>query len=62
MLSDLEQFNKTGQFEIYCALYNKYCVKWLHFSWNGMAARTELAILDHNSERACAQTNGGNQC
>ena len=52
LLSDLAyltEFNHTGQFEIYHSLYNKYCPKRLHFGWNGMVARSELAILDHNS-------------
>ena len=27
----------------------KYVPKWEHFSYNGMLARTQLAILDHNN-------------
>ena len=35
--------------EIYHSLYNKYCPKRLHFSYNGMIARPQLAVLDFNS-------------
>ena len=52
LLADLKyfvQFNHTGSLEVYHALYNKYCPKRLHFSLPGMIARSELAVLDHNS-------------
>ena len=42
-------FHHTGNLEAYHALYNKYCPKRLHFSYNGIIARSQLAILDHNS-------------
>ena len=63
-LKHLTKFNHTGQFEVYYTLHNKYCLKQLHFSWNDMAARTELAILDHNSgtERAYVHAKDGKQC
>ena len=51
-LSDLKyltNFNHTGTLEVYHSLYNKYCPKWLHFSYNGMIARSQLAVLDFNS-------------
>ena len=58
LLNDLQyltEFNHTGQLEVYHSLYNKYCLKRLHLGWNGMVARSELAILDHNSGTDCAQ-------
>ena len=58
LLNDLQyltEFNHTGQLEVYHSLYNKYCLERLHFGWNGMVARSELAILDHNSGTDCAQ-------
>ena len=54
-LQYLTEFNHTGQLEVYHSLFNKYCPKRLHFGWNGMVARSELAILDHNSGTDCAQ-------
>ena len=48
-LKYLVGFHHTGNLEVYHALYNKYCPKRLHFSYNGMIARSQLAILDHNS-------------
>ena len=54
-LQHLTEFNHTGQLEVYHSSYNKYCPKRLHFGWNGMVARSELAILDHNSGTDCAQ-------
>ena len=48
-LKHLVDFRHTGNLEVYHALYNKYCPKRLHFSYNGMIARSQLAILDHNS-------------
>ena len=30
-------------------MLTKYCPKRQHFSYNGMQARTELAIIDHNN-------------
>ena len=34
---------------MYHSVINKFCLKRLHFSWNGMVARTEKATLDRNS-------------
>lgn len=52
LLSDLKyltSFNHTGTLEVYHSLYNKYCPKRLHFSYKGMIARSQLAVLDFNS-------------
>ena len=52
LLSDLKylrNFNHTGSLEVYHSLYNKYCPKSLHFSYEGMIARSQLAVLDFNS-------------
>ena len=64
LLSDLRyltSFNHTGTLEVYHSLYNKYCPKRLHFSYKGMVARSQLAILDFNSgaNRDQAVTNSG---
>ena len=45
----LTKFSHTGTLEVYHSLYNKYCPKRLHFSYAGMIARSQLAVLDHNS-------------
>ena len=45
----LVEFKHTGNLEVYHALYNKYCPKRLHFSYAGMIARSQLAILDFNA-------------
>ena len=42
-------FSHTGNLEVYHSLYNKYCPKRLHFCYNGMIARSQLAVLDYNS-------------
>ena len=52
LLSDLKylvDFCHTGNLEVYHSLYNKYCPKRLHFGYNGMIARSQLAVLDFNS-------------
>ena len=52
LLADLKyliKFNHTDELEVYHSLYNKYCPKRQHFSYAGMVARSQLAILDHNS-------------
>jgi hypothetical protein len=52
LLSDLEhmtEFCHTGNLEAYHSVLLKYCPKRLHFSYSGMIARTQLAILDHNN-------------
>ena len=48
-LKYLTEFSHTGILEVYHSLYNKYCPKRLHFSYKGMIARSQLAILDFNS-------------
>jgi hypothetical protein len=48
-LKHLTAFNHTGNLEVYHSLYNKYCPKRLHFSYTGMIARSQLAVLDFNS-------------
>ena len=41
-------FHHTGSLEVFYSLLLKYCPKRQHFSYVGMQARIELAILDHN--------------
>ena len=48
-LKYLVDFNHTGQLEVYHSLYLKYCPKRLHFSYPGMIARSQLAVMDFNS-------------
>ncbi|KAK1889567.1 putative chemoreceptor glutamine deamidase CheD 1 [Dissostichus eleginoides] len=38
----------TGHLEVYHSLINKYVPKRQHFSYEGMACRTQLAAIDHN--------------
>ena len=64
LLNDLKyltMFSHTGTLEVYHSLYNKYCLKRLHFSYEGMIARSQLAVLDFNSGVGLcqAQTEGG---
>ena len=42
------EFHHTGGLEIYHSMILKYCPKRQHFSYKGMIARTQLAVLDHN--------------
>ena len=57
----LTNFCHTGSLEVYHSLYNKYCPKRLHFSYESMIARTQLAILDFNAGVSLeqARTNRG---
>ena len=48
-LSSLTKFSHTGTLEVYHSLYNRWLPKSIHFSFHGMIARTQLAILDFNS-------------
>ena len=51
LLNDLKyltDFNHTGTLEVYHSLYNKYSSKRWHFSYPGMIARAQLAVLDFN--------------
>ena len=52
LLSDLKyltKFSHTRTLEVYHSLYNKYSPKRLHFSYNDVVARAQLAALDFNS-------------
>lgn len=52
LLKDIQRLNlcvHTSHNESYHALINKYCPNRQHFSYRGMVARTELAVLDHNN-------------
>ena len=42
------EFSHTGNLEVFHSLLLKYCPKRLHFSFYGMIARTQLAILHFN--------------
>ena len=48
-IDKLPEFYHTGQLESYHSLMTKYVPKREHFRYNGMVARTQLAILDHNA-------------
>ena len=51
VLKDLNYLNKfchTGVLEVYHSLYNKWAPKRQHFSYQGMLARSQLAIMDFN--------------
>ena len=51
LINDLKyllNFSHTGDLEVYHSLYNKYCPKRLHFSYDGMIARQQLAVLNFN--------------
>ena len=47
-LPNLVKFKHSGNIEVYHNLLLKYCPKRLAFSYEGMYARTQLAVLDHN--------------
>ena len=47
-IKKLDGFHHTGSLEVFHSLLLKYCSKWQHFSYDGMQAHIELAILDHN--------------
>ncbi|XP_063076993.1 uncharacterized protein LOC134466993 [Engraulis encrasicolus] len=64
LLRDLRQmtlFKHTGSLEVYHSVILKYAEKRLHFSYDSMRARSQLAILDHNNnlERPQATTQDG---
>ena len=51
-MKDLEKctkFQHSGNLEVFHSVYLKFCPKRLHFSFLGMIARTELAIMHFNS-------------
>ncbi|XP_028414363.1 uncharacterized protein LOC114537519 [Dendronephthya gigantea] len=45
----LTEFRRTGELESYHSVMTKYVPKREHFCYNGMIARTQLAVLDHNA-------------
>ena len=51
----LTDFSHTGGIEVSNSLHNKFWPKRLHFGWYGMVARTELAVLDFNSDSLWVQ-------
>ena len=48
-LKYLTQFKHSGALEVLHALYNVFCPKRLAFSYEGMYARIQLALMNHNS-------------
>ncbi|XP_066923498.1 uncharacterized protein [Clytia hemisphaerica] len=61
-LKFLTKFSHTGILEVYHSLYNRWAPKRQHFSYSGMFARSQLAIMDFNqgSELGQAKTKDGN--
>ena len=57
-LGKLTEFHHTGELESYHALMTKYVPKREHFCYNGMVARTQLAVLDHNANVNRSQGRG----
>lgn len=60
----LTEYHHTGSLEVFHSLLLKYAPKRKHFCYQGMIARTQLAIMDHNlnCERSQATvTKGKNQ-
>ena len=51
----------SGELEVYRSLYDVYCPTRLYLSYEGMYARTQLTVMDHNSGvgRQQAKTNKG---
>ena len=47
-IKKLSSFQHTGCLEVFHSLVTKYCPKRQYFSYEGMQARIELAIMDHN--------------
>ena len=45
----LTEFCHAGELEVCHSLVLKYCPKQEHFSFNGMVAHTQLAVLDYNN-------------
>ncbi|XP_035695017.1 uncharacterized protein LOC118428879 isoform X2 [Branchiostoma floridae] len=51
LLKDMAQMTKykhTGEVEVYHNVVTKYAPKRIHYSYNGMKARVQLSIIDHN--------------
>ncbi len=67
LLKDIQQLTlccHTGSLEVYHSVQTKYLPKRQHFSHGGMAARTQLAALDHNANTGRQQataSKGANQ-
>ena len=66
ILSDLKyltEYSHTGTLEVYHSLLNRWIPKSTHFSYTGMYARSQLAILDFNSGSHLeqAKTKAGNK-
>ena len=47
-MKDLSKFCHAGSLEVFHSVLNKYCPKRLHFTLEGMIARTQLGVLDYN--------------
>ena len=52
----LTECHHTGELEVYHSLLLKYVPKRLHFPYKGVVARTQLAVIDHNSNTERNQT------
>ena len=64
MKAKLTEFHHTGELESYHSLMTKYAPKCEHICYNGMVARTQLAVLDHNANVSRSQAEvkkGSNQ-
>ena len=48
-MAHITGFHHTGNVEVYHSVMTKYCPKREHFDFDAMCARTQLAVLDHNS-------------
>ena len=46
---NLVKFKHSGNIEVYHNVIGKYCPKRLSFSYEGMHARTQLAVMSHNA-------------
>ena len=63
-IAKLTEFHHTGELESYHSLITKYAPKREHFCYNGMVARTQLAVLNHNANGSRSQAKvkkGSNQ-
>ena len=63
-IAKLTEFQHTGELESYHSLMTKYAPKCEHLCYNGMVARTQLAVLDHNANVSRSQAEvkkGSNQ-
>ena len=50
------QFRYTGDNEVFHSTLLRWVPKRIHFSYEGMRARTQLACLDYNNNCACQQS------